>query len=34
MVLSLYDFEAVNGNGKLQISARTAGNRHCGPSRF
>jgi hypothetical protein len=26
MMLSLYDFEAVNGNRKLQISARAAGN--------
>jgi hypothetical protein len=34
MMLSLYHFEAVVGNRKLQISARAAGNRRRGPSQF
>jgi hypothetical protein len=34
MVLSLYDFEAVDGNRKPQISTRAAGNRRRGPSQF
>jgi len=34
MVLSLYDFEAVDSNHKLKISTRAAGNRCRESSRF
>ena len=34
MVLSVYDFEAVDSDRNLQISARAADNRHCGRFRF
>jgi len=34
MMLPLYDLESVDGNRKLQISARAAGNRRRGPSQF
>jgi len=34
MVFSLYDFEAVDGNHKLQISSHAAGNRRRGSSPF
>jgi hypothetical protein len=34
MVLSLYDFEAVDSDHNFQIGSRAAGSRHRGPSRF
>jgi len=34
MVFSLYDFEAVDGNHKLQISSQADGNRRRGSSTF